>query len=168
MLRVLALFTVLIWVYSTSAAGTVQTVRFAQTGKILVWVDGVMVGQGAEVSLGKGERSVEPIFGNGRLEPTESSPIASHRIVFSVASNTGFVLETDAPFETGEVSVRILETGENAQALARTPADRSRRIFEQADRTAIGRGAPLSQSLTLEVISNGRRLDGLTIKATES
>ena len=169
MLRVFALLTILLSLCSTATAGTVQTVRFAQTGKVLVWVDGVIIGQGAEVSLGTTHTSVEPIFGNGTLVPASSiSADGPHRIVLSVASNTGFVLETGTTLKSEEISVRILAEGENARAVTRIPSEGSRRIFEQLDRTAHGRGAPISQSLTLEVISTGGALEGLTIKATES
>ena len=169
MLRVFALSTILISLCSTAAAGTVQTVRFAQTGKVLVWVDGEMIGQGAEVSLSTSQQNIEPIFGNGSLEQVRAvSTETPHRLVFSVASNTGFVIETGAARETGEVSVRILEAGQNAKALARNPASGSKRIFEQTDRTAHSSGAPITQALTLEVISTGRALDDITIKAIAS
>ena len=128
-----------------------------------------MIGQGAEVSLSTGSTPVEPVFGNGSLEPVRAfSSDTPHRIVLSVASNTGFVLETDAARDADEISVRILEAGENAQALTRVPANGSKRIFEQTDRTAQGRGAPITQSLTLEVVSTGRALDDITIKAIGS
>lgn len=169
MLRVFALSTILMSLCCTADAGTVQTVRFAQTGKVLVWIDGEMVGQGAAVSLSADKASSEPVYGNGSLEPAGSfSTEAPHRLIISVASNTGFVLETDTPRDRGEISVRVLEAGENARALTRRPANGSRQIFEQTDRTAHGRGAPLSQSLTLEVISTGRVLDDITVKATTS
>ncbi|NQY38517.1 MAG: hypothetical protein HRT80_00310 [Henriciella sp.] len=169
MFRVFALSMILMSLCWTAVAGTVQKVRFAQTGKVLVWVDGVMVGQGAAVSLGASETSIDPIFGNGMLEPIgATSAEGVHRIVFSVASNTGFVLETGTALKADEVSVRILAEGENARAVTRIPGDGSRRIFEQTDRTARGRGAPITQSLTLEVISTGGALDGLTITASDS
>ena len=114
-------------------------------------------------------RSVEAILGNGSLEPVGAAAMETvHRLVFSVASNTGFVIETGEGRELGEVSIRILEEGQNAQALARIPARGSKRIFEQTDRTAHDRGAPITQALTLEVISTGRALDDITIKATAS
>ena len=131
MIRVFALSSILMSLCASAVAGTVQTVRFAQTGKVLVWVDGVMVGQGAAVSLGANEASINPIFGNGKLEPMSSmSADATHRIVFSVASNTGFVLETGTALKASEVSVRILAEGKNARAATRIPGDGSRRIFE--------------------------------------
>lgn len=167
--RIFALSMILMSLCSSAGAGTVQTVRFTQTGKVLVWVDGVMIGQGAAVSLGTGNTSAEPVLGGGKLEQAGPfSTNASHRLVFSVASNTGFVLETETPLAMEDVSVRVLATGENAQALTRIPANGLRQIFEQTDRTAQGSGAPITQSLTLEVISTDRALDDLTIKATNS
>ena len=165
MLRVFTLSVILASLSLNAAAGTVQTVRFAQTGKVLVWMDGVMIGQGSEVSLNPSQADEGPIFGNGVLEPAQT---AGHRLIVKIASNTGFVLETETPRETGEISVRVIEEGANARALTRPPTSGSDHIFVQMDRTAHSRGAPETQTLTLEVISTGRALDDITIKAIES
>ena len=164
-LRVFALSVILAALSFSAGAGTVQTVRFAQTGKVLVWMDGVMIGQGSEVSLSPSQIHESPIFGNGVLEPAQT---AGHRLIVKIASNTGFVLETRTPREIGEISVRVLEQGANAQALPRPPARGSAHIFVQTDRTAHSRGAPETQSLTLEIVSTGRALDDITIKAINS
>lgn len=169
MLRIFALFVSLTSLSATAAAGTVQNVRFAQTGKVLVWIDGEMIGQGAEVSLSNGNAVAKPFFGNGTLEPSQaSSGEARHRLIVKIASNTGFTLETNTPRDQGEISVRVIEQGQNAQVLTRYPASGSLNIFEQSDRTARRPGTAETQALTLEVISTGRALDDLTIKATES
>ncbi|GAB5456063.1 MAG: hypothetical protein Hens2KO_22920 [Henriciella sp.] len=169
MLRIFALFVLLTSLCATAAAGTVQNVRFAQTGKVLVWMDGEMIGQGAKVSLNNGNAVAKPFFGNGTLEPSQaSSADVRHRLIVKIASNTGFTLETDTPREQGEISVRVVEQGQNAQVLTRHPARGSLSIFEQSDRTARRPGTAETQALTLEVISTGRALDDLTIKATES
>lgn len=165
MLRVFALSVILAALSFSAVAGTVQTVRFTQTGKVLVWMDGVMIGQGSEVSLSPSQIHESPIFGNGVLEPAQT---AGQRLIVKIASNTGFVLETETPREIGEISVRVIEEGINARALTRPPTSGSDYIFVQMDRTAHSRGAPETQTLTLEVISTGRVLDDITIKAINS
>ncbi len=155
---------------SFATASTTHEIRFVQTENILVWHNGSLIGQGAEVAVLETEAApVRSAIGSGILVS-----VASQRneiqpgIRLSIASNSAFTIETDTPDMANRVTVRLVGQGPNAKAAIRPAAPASRVIFQQMQKTAHQRGAPESQSLDLEITWTGSVRPALLIRATGS
>ena len=166
LLRLCALMILMTSLGLSAGASTVHEVRFAQTAKVLVWVDGVMIGAGREIALSAAPASAAPLIGAGELDPIAA--LEGDRLVVQIASNSGFVIETRDPEQASGLSVRVLDQGSNAQVRPQAISAASRQIFAQADRTAARPGTPQTQSLTLEILSNGHGLGDVIIRAVEN
>ncbi|MFN3213220.1 MAG: hypothetical protein ACE37M_08950 [Henriciella sp.] len=145
-----------------AAAGTVHEVRFSQSAQVLVWADGIKVGQGPAVALGAGPQQATSMIGAGTLDPIQD---LSDRMILEIASNTGFVIEAPHADGSDAISVRVINQGANAQVRQGQIHAGSSRLFEQVGRTAIRPGAPRTQTLTLELTSDENTLDHLIIRA---
>ena len=146
----------------SSAASTVHHVRFAQPATVLVWQDETLVGQGQTVALlGAVDFAPAEILGSGKL--LGSFEATGHRQTVRIASNTGFEIRAadNSPLEG--VSARVTSVGENAQALAAGHAPHT--IYRQNAKTALRPGAPLSQSITLEIEWRGDQAPRLLVSA---
>lgn len=150
-------------------ASTTHEIRFVQSANILVWQDGGLIGQGREVSVFETEAaSVRPLIGSGTLmsaAPDRTSTLQSFRL--SIASNSGFTIETDTPDMANRVTVYLDSQGPNAQAAPRVVSGASGIVFHQTQKTAHQRGAPESQALHLEITWTGSVRPTLRIRAME-
>lgn len=151
-------------------ASTTHEIRFVQTANILVWQNGGLIGQGADVSLFETEvTSIRPAIGSGILisaasERNEIQP----GIQLSIASNSGFTIETDTPDMASRVTVRLIGQGPNAHASTRPVPSVSRVIFQQMQKTAHQRGTAESQALDLEITWTGPVRPVLRVRAVGS
>lgn len=162
MLRIDAFLVLSAALAMNAAAGTVHEVRFSQSAQVLVWADGIKVGQGAEVSLGTEPGQGTALIGAGTLDPVRD---LSDRMILEIASNTGFVIEAPHVEASDAISVRVINHGANAQVRQGQTEAGSSHLFEQIGRTAIKPGAPETQTLTLELKSDPHMLDQLIIRA---
>ena len=142
-------------------AGTVHHVRFAQPAQILVWESGALIARGDQIRLTRRAtaRSHE-LMGAGTLLPAVEP--ARESMVVAIASNAAFSLVSDDPSSAGDVDVRVLGIGENAQIRSET---RPRTLFRQGAKTAIRRGHPSSQAIKLEISWSGEVAPALTLVA---
>ena len=148
-------------------AGTVHDVRFQQTARVLVWQNGALIGDGQHIALFE-TGSVETI-GSGNLVPVGfDTPIAGQSARFEIASNAAFVLESANPAAAQSVRVRIVSVGDNAQARPLSNMEGSNVVFRQDEKTAVRRGQPESQALTLEITWTGPVQPELTVRALHS
>ena len=164
MLRIGAFLVISSALAVSAAAGTVHEVRFSQSAQVLVWADGIKIGQGSEVSLGAGPQQGAALIGAGTLDPVQD---LSDRMILEIASNTGFVIEAPYAEASDAISVRVINQGANAQVRRGQTEAGSPRLFEQIGRTAIKPGAPETQTLTLEVASDQQTLNHLIIRAVD-
>ena len=152
-----------------TSASTTHEIRFVQPANILVWQDGGLIGQGREVSVFEPEASsVRPRIGSGTLMSAASERNSTlHGLRLSIASNSGFIIETDTPDTANRVTVYLVSQGPNAQAETRVVSAASGIVFQQTQKTADKRGAPESQALHLEITWTGPVRPTLRIRATE-
>lgn len=154
-LRYVIAFTVLFAALSHARAGTIHKLRFQQPAVLVVWQDGALVGQGAQVTLGPVVST--PLPGSGQLAPVlvGSTPV-TNQMQLSVASNASFRIETPDTSIAAAIQVSVVEIGANAQNGARSvsPAETGefgRILFAHQGKTARTRGAPESQAISLEL-----------------
>lgn len=144
-------------------AGTVHDVRFQQTARVLVWQDGALIGEGQHINLFE-TGSVETI-GSGNLLPVSlDTPLTGQSARFEIASNSAFVLESENPLVAQSVRVRIVGVGDNAQARPMPTLAGSNVVFLQNAKTAMRRGQPESQALTLEISWTGPAPPDLSVR----
>lgn len=169
MLRPTLLLIMLTLISLNAAADTMHKVRFTQTAKVLVWLNGTMAGQGAKVAITPSSEPTAPVFGSGELAPTVSEPgVHGQSMTLSVASNTSFVIEARDPYVAEQISVRVIDQGANAQLLETTDSPNRSLIFEHSDKTAMRSGAPKSQAITLELSWAGGAPGDLVVRALAS
>ncbi|MCR9269018.1 MAG: hypothetical protein NXH72_03420 [Hyphomonadaceae bacterium] len=149
-------------------AGTVHEVRFAQSGKVLVWQDGERVGQGADVIVNAPEVNAgNRLIGAGQLEPIGASrDQASNSLRLQVASNTGFEIISIDPVRTPKVRVVVAGIGDNAALKA--GATSSEVLFQQATKSAVRSGSALSQAIALDIFWDGDVPPALLVRAKSS
>ncbi len=152
-----------------TSASTTHEIRFAQSANILVWQDGGLIGQGREVSVFETEAmSAHPPIGSGTLlSATSERDSTQRRLRLSIASNSGFTIETGTPDMANRVTVNLVRQGPNAQAATRVVSPASGIVFHQTQKTAHQRGAPESQALDLEITWTGPIRPTLRIRAVE-
>lgn len=136
---------------AAAMAGTVHHVRFAQPAQILVWQAGTLIARGDRIELSSFSNATSTEFlGAGTLLPADEQRDRS--MIIAIASNTAFSLKADNGDAVQDVVVEILGVRENAQIhRAQTPES----LFRQNAKTAVRRGAPLSQSIELEISWSG-------------
>lgn len=150
-------------------ASTTHEIRFVQSANILVWQDGGLIGQGREVSVFETESAtVRPVIGSGTLMSGASDRTSAlNGLRLSIASNSGFTIETDTPDTSDRVTVYLVSQGPNAQAATRVVSAASGIVFHQTQKTAHQPGAPESQALHLEITWTGPVRPTLRIRAME-
>ncbi|MEL7109057.1 MAG: hypothetical protein AAGJ68_10485 [Pseudomonadota bacterium] len=149
---VLALMGLLAVSFAASAS-TVHKVRFSQPAAVLVWQDDILVGQGDRIVL-REEPSLEDLDtpGSGELVPISAGIVpAEQRILFRVASNTGFAVRVANSSEAARVSLNVMAIGENAAVVGSDLNPTGDFVFHQTTKTAARSGSPVSQSIALEV-----------------
>ena len=153
-----------------ASASTMHEIRFVQTAHILVWQDGGLIGQGPEISVFDTETaSIRPIAGSGLLvSATPASNVTQPGLRLSIASNSGFTVETDTLDMANRLTVRLVGQGPNARTATRPVTPASGVVFQQIQKTAHRRGAPESQALDLEITWTGPVRPALRIRATGS
>lgn len=127
------------------------------------------MGQGREVSVFETEAMyAHPPIGSGTLVSAGSERDSTQRrLRLSVASNSGFAIETGTPEMANRVTVNLVSQGPNAHAAVRVAAPGSRIVFHQTQKTAHQRGAAESQALDLEITWTGPVRPPLRIRAIE-
>lgn len=136
---------------AAAMAGTVHHVRFAQPAQILVWQAGTLIARGDRIALSShSDTTNNQPLGAGTLLP--STHDSDKRMIIAIASNTAFSLKADNGDAVQDVVVEILGARENAQI---RPAQTPESLFRQNAKTAVRRGAPLSQSIELEISWSG-------------
>ena len=148
----------------SSAASTVHHVRFAQPAMLMVWEDGVLIGQGQQIDLtGLGAVDRPSLLGSGEL--IQSNETIGQSKIISIASNAGFEIRTSNTMPDQGVSVSVRAIGENAQARANAIESDRESVFTLTERTAARPGAPESQSITLEIEWTGSVAPNLYVTA---
>ncbi|MEO1321794.1 MAG: hypothetical protein AAFV59_02180 [Pseudomonadota bacterium] len=135
-----------------ASASTINKVRFSQPATVLVWQDDVLVGQGDRIVL-REELSLEDIDtpGSGVLVPISAGIVpAEQRILFRVASNTGFAVRVVNSSEAARVSLNVMAIGESAALVGSDLNPTGDLVFHQTTKTAARSGSPVSQSITFE------------------
>lgn len=151
----------------SALAGTVHEVHFAQTARVLVWQNSVLLGDGDRVPLLKTEAA--DTFGSGVLTPIGlESTNSAQTARFEIASNSAFVLETLNADVAHSIRVRLIGSGVNAQARPIPVTTGSGVLFMQSEKTAIQRGTPESQALTLEITWTSPEMPDLWVRAVSS
>lgn len=144
-------------------AGTVHDVRFQQTARILVWQEGALIGEGQSIDLFE-TGSVETL-GSGNLLPVSlDTPFVGQSARFEIASNSAFVLESNNPLAGQNINIRIVSVGDNAEARPMPTMTGSNELFRQSAKTAVRRGQPKSQALTLEISWTGAAPPNLSVR----
>jgi hypothetical protein len=161
----------LAWVIAMTSlsafAGTVHEVRFKQSHRILVWQNGALLGDGQRIPLIE-TQAVETL-GSGQLSPIGLSNTQERQTArFEIASNTAFALETSDPSAAAAVRVRVIKAGANAQVRPIPTNAQSNAVFVQGEKTAIQRGTPESQTLTLEVSWSSEQVPELWVRALDT
>ncbi|MEL7040516.1 MAG: hypothetical protein AAGL90_03280 [Pseudomonadota bacterium] len=134
-------------------AGPRQTVHFVQAPKILVWQNGILLGEGDESQL---IGAPEMIAGGGALLPVRSlTPGGVQTLTLQIASNCGFVLEAANPAEAQQVQVAVLGQGANASVRRAATPIRSTVVFEQTEKTAVRPGPVQSQAISIALTWSG-------------
>ena len=168
-LRYVILVTIVFAVYAHARAGTVHKLRFQQTGIVVAWQDGELVGQGPRLDIGPELPPALP--GSGQLAPVLTSSVSPDQSMrLQLASNTGFAIEIPATYAATAIEVRVIDIGANAQSQPAmlsngTQGTFGRVIFEHRGKTARSPGSPESQAITLEIGWSGAARPALIIHA---
>lgn len=154
----------------TASASTTHEVRFAQSAAILVWQDGALIGQGSEFSVFANETSaIRPHVGGGvMISAATERGSSKRRLKLSIASNSGFTIQTNDAETAARTSVRVVSRGPNARAVTRMISPAAGLVFQQVQKTAQRPGAPKSQALELEITWTGSVRPELQIRAVGS
>lgn len=148
-------------------ADTVHQIRFATPAKVLVWQNGTLTGEGQTVNLFSGPAMPAP--GSGVLQSIAApEPGTTQRAIVKIASNSGFAIKTTDPTAAGQMDVRLLGHGPNAQFRPGATSLAPGIVFAQSERTARHRGAPESQSIELELTWQGATPPALTVLAVDN
>ncbi|MEM9377915.1 MAG: hypothetical protein AAGA72_16975 [Pseudomonadota bacterium] len=141
----------------SAIAGPRQTLHFVQAPHILVWQNGILMGEGDEIQLtGAPAGAPEMIVGGGALVPVRSLPPgAVQTLTLQIASNCGFVLEAADPAEARQVQVTVLGHGANASVRRAATHIRSTVVFEQTEKTAVRPGPVQTQAISIALTWSG-------------
>lgn len=145
-------------------ASAVDTIRFSQDAVVIVWDDTGAAKAGAQVNIGSGLAPVpDDTVITGTLLPISNSMSGSkttRNIV--LASNAPVSLDVVSDRPLNDLQVRLVAVGANAAGpsaeltrIAHVPANKPVAIYRIAQKTAVKRGTPLSQSVALEVTWRG-------------
>jgi len=148
-MRGVLVFIVLMAASFAASANTIHQLRFTQPATVIVWQDGVLIGQGDRVALPEyAPNRCADVLGSGVLVPISGGSVGSEqRMRFRIASNSGFSIRAA---EAHAISISVISEGENATTDRRMPGETAGVIFQQSKKTAARPGPPESQALTLE------------------
>lgn len=156
-------------------ASTVQKVRFAQTGIVMVWDETGSLQSGAEVNLGaQSPVSTADYIGARFLEPIEAAYTGDNQMTIKVASNAPILIMANASAPLMYVRVEVVSVEHNASLKGqqstvtnRIVAGSPEEIFRTESKTARTKGSAESQALTLQISWSGEAAPAITISALD-
>ncbi len=155
-------------------ASAVDTVRFVQPAKTVVWDESGDMKSGSEVLLGDASHIVPADYVmTGTLLPVAASAsLERHEKTIRLASNAAVTLFATSDSAMRDVDVRIISTGPNATVsggapaqAALIPARTKTPIFKLNEKTAARPGTISSQTVTLNLSWTGEATPQFLIAA---